>query len=69
MISVPGAAGWKPLCRPTRVLLAEEVHDALEIVRREPPVDRRLDVGVKEMLLHRAEVSAPERLSNSTAHA
>ena len=36
----------------------EQVHDLLEILRREPRVDRRLNVGVTQVLLHRAEVAA-----------
>ena len=48
-----------PLGRCTSVFLIEQVHDLLQILRREPRVDRRrLDVGVTEMLLHRAEVTA-----------
>ena len=44
--------------RSTSVLV-EEVHDLLEILGRQTRVDRRrLDVGVTQMLLHRAEITA-----------
>lgn len=56
---MPGRTGWRPLAPSTSVLLVEQVHDLLQILRREPRVDRcRLDVGVTEMLLHRAQVAA-----------
>ena len=55
----PGWEGMETLARRTSVLLVEQVHDLLQILRREPRVDRRrLDVGVTQMLLHRTEVSA-----------
>ncbi len=51
-------AGRKLLVRVTSVFFVEQVHDLLKILRREPRVDRgRLNVGVTEMLLHRAEVA------------
>jgi len=69
-ISVPLPRGRKPLLHATSVLV-EQVHDFLEIERRQPCVDRRLDVRMAEVFLHRAEVAVKplERLRSSTPQA